>query len=71
MDPENPTHRLYKNGEFIPETRLTPEQVEHNKNSKNESFQNGGCFGNGPGRFETHVHIMSISRCYKQLSWTT
>ena len=49
MDPEQPTHRLFKNGDFIPETRPTQEEINQNKIVIGEKFQNGGCFGNGPG----------------------
>ena len=50
MDPDEPTKLLYKNGDFVPETRPTQEEIYENMNKSGSSFQNGGCFGNGPGK---------------------
>ena len=50
MDPDDPNIFLYKNGDFVPETRRTKEEIDLNKNELGSSFQNGGCFGNGPGK---------------------
>jgi hypothetical protein len=50
LDSDDPNKLLYKNGDFIPETKRKQEEIDLNKNELGISFQNGGCFGNGPGK---------------------
>ena len=50
MDPNAPTQLLYENGDVVPETRRTQEEINQIKNETGIDFQSGGCFGRGPGR---------------------
>ena len=49
MDPDEPTKRLYENGDFVPEVKRTVEEIDNIKTELGSSFQKGGCFGKGPG----------------------
>ena len=56
MDPDEPTKRLYKNGDFVPEVKRTVEEMDKIKAELGSSFQKGGCFGKGPGISIKKIH---------------
>ena len=62
MDPLEPDNLLYANGSFIPAKRLSDEAVSDIKLQMGDSFQEGGCFGYGPGimiLFQFVIYVLS------------
>ena len=45
----DPGVRIFEDGDFIPEQRISATALQENKdNIPSDQFQNGGCFGRGP-----------------------
>ena len=60
MDPEDPSKLLYENGDFVPKSRLTDEEIYQNKMDLESKFQSGGCFGNGPGEISKPLLVTNF-----------
>ena len=61
----NPNKReelLYANGSFLPKEKISQSEIDENKARLGLDFQEGGCFGNGPG-------IVTISEMFILLMW--
>ena len=48
-NPNNVEERLFENGSFLPKKKITQSEIDANKDEIGLAFQNGGCFGRGPG----------------------
>ena len=48
----DPDLRLFEDGDFIPDQKISAEKLQENEDSMSaEEFQKGGCFGRGPSEF--------------------
>ena len=48
-NPNNAKELLYENGSFLPTEKILQSEIDENKARLGSDFQEGGCFGNGPG----------------------
>ena len=49
MNPNNLEERLFENGSFLPSRKILQSEIDKNKDEIGPDFQDGGCFGRGPG----------------------
>ena len=49
MSLENPEGLLYKDGDELSQKKLSLDEMAKLKEEKGLSYQEGGCFGRGPG----------------------
>ena len=50
MNPDNIEERYFENGSFLPENNISQSEIDANKDEIGPAFQDGGCFGRGPGK---------------------
>ena len=48
-DPNDENELLYENGSFLLEQKISQADIDNNKALIGSDFQDGGCFGYGPG----------------------
>ena len=49
-NPDNEEEHLYENGDFLPAKRISQSEIDANEADLGPAaFQDGGCFGGGPG----------------------
>ena len=49
MNPDDEEERLFENGSFLPRKRILQSEIDKNRIDFETAFQDGGCFGRGPG----------------------
>ena len=56
----DPDVRMFENGDFVPSERISATALQDNQaNIPPAEFQNGGCFGSGPSKFEVSSQSQS------------
>ena len=48
-NPNNAEELRFENGSFLPKKKISQSEIDANKNKPELDFQDGGCFGKGPG----------------------